>query len=535
MLELIYKYGNYFITQEQNLSFLDLLPEKYTDLQYILEVGLSTDRSTITHYTWTEGNTAQAVKDACFFQNANFMCGAGVPVYVKGLASENRAPAERKKLSAKIHKMLDFFEADIDTDKLMPTIEQYAQDYKTDFFIYLTAGEKTPKELISDKAEQRLADNFYKPYSATKCTCHLCQDTAVVYQKIGYTFFTNDKENYGCTDTFPYLICATCLKKILLAKNKIEDSFTGFWCGTKVMILPHEINQEIFEIFDTLHIAEEQGTKLLRRIRGHEEDLLDALSCESFKAVDILFFIENNSETKLHYHIQDVLPSQFNKLFKTLQRNELQLYSIATYLTQTDKQRMRLLDTLLKSKPYSRHLFFKNIMTEYKKSFVKGYSSFKTIKQIYNVLIDQNCLQGGSMSTSLFTNHHELFEAHPARFASHMEKAWFLLGHLYNYLVYASKEYHNKKESPYEKSLMLNATFNNAFFTKLIALCEQKLVVYGKMSSYIRPLISELSSCFSKGTENIDTYEAKFLFFWGYSERFVKPENTQKQEDNSHE
>jgi len=512
MLELIYKYGEFFKQFETDLSFMKLLQPKYETIRYYLEIDISENKKVTS--VWKDGFNPDIVNKACFFQSANFFMGAGCLVYAKN--------NEEEKIKTKIKNSLAFIECDTSTlDEIYKIIDENVTAYNVDFFVILTKERKTPYELYSPKAEELISNSYYKPHGKKSLTCHLCGKNKILYEKIGYTFFTNDKENYGCTETFPFLICDECLKKILLAKLKIEDYFTGFWCGSRVMVLPHVINDEIVDSFRFYRISDaEADQKLLDRFRENEEDILEFLSNEVFKAVDFIFYNENNSETKINYHIHDALPSQFSKLSKAIKANDLKLKDVFFCFCNTPKERMRIIDILLKSKDYAETIFYTRLLNSYLKSFRGGYTSYTKTLNIYNLFISQECIKGGKINMKSYQNYNDLFNDHPDRFCSNIEKAWFLLGKLYNSLVYYSKDYHDSSESSYQKTLMLNASFDEKFFLKTASLCEQKIMVYGKLNSFVKNMIADLSSFFSLKERAIESYEAKFLFFWGYNQYF---------------
>ena len=144
-----------------------------------------------------------------------------------------------------------------------------------------------------------------------------------------------------------------------------------------------------------------------------------------------------------------------------------------------------------------------------------------------------------------YANYTELFVENPERFGKNIEKAWFLLGRLYNQTEYSSKKYYDKDESALSKNLMLNDKFDEKFFIKLATILENKLKGYEKLTGYVKNIVSDMAQYEAQKEEELDIFEAKYLFFWGYSQWFkgekkiqtddIEIEESEKQNKNNQE
>ncbi|MFR3135296.1 TIGR02556 family CRISPR-associated protein [Intestinibacter bartlettii] len=358
-------------------------------------------------------------KDALIYQQGNGHVGAGIKI--EKYKDKDAAKIKEKKLASS----LEFMEIDKSylDEVWVNIIEEVQKDANQSYFIIITKNNKKPRELFTQKYEQKIKETYL--ISDTKLNkslkqskCHLCGQRKKTYDTAIYKCFTNDKEIYKNTDKYNFSICEDCLLDVLNGRNYINDILKISWIGSEVMFLPHEFNVYIKEIYEEID-NDKHITSLLAQIKEAEEEVLDEIS-KTNCMTDIIFFSDpkSSSEWKITYAIRDVMPSRMSIISRNISKyKKIDAYfclaKIMNYLCYSDgkfdsknKDRMRLLDIIFHGSKYSRELFFNKVMSKYKTKYFESLNNkkatnrkyiIKDIHEIYNFMCNCGCLENSWM------------------------------------------------------------------------------------------------------------------------------------------
>ena len=504
-------------------------------------------------------------KDALIYQQGNGHVGAGIKI--EKYKNKDAIKIKEKKLASS----LEFMEIDKSylDEVWINIIEEVQKDTNQSYFIVITKNNKKPRELFTQKYEQKIKETYLISdtklnKSLKQSNCHLCGQNKKTYDTAIYKCFTNDKEVYKNTDKYNFSICEDCLLDVLNGRNYINDILKISWIGSEVMFLPHEFNIYIKNIYEYID-NNKHITSLLGQIREAEEEVLDEIS-KTNCMTDIIFFSDpkSSSEWKITYAIRDVMPSRMSIISRNISKYKNKkidayfcLAKIMNYLCYSDgkfdsknKDRMRLLDIIFHGSKYSRELFFNKVMSKYKTKYFESLNNkkatnrkyiIKDIHEIYNFMCNCGCLENSWMMINeegeimKYNNISEFFETNKNFFDDDIKKAWFIMGQIYRDTINASKSYYKDKSgdniesdnkgqsyesSHLEKNFFFSRKFDNKTFILFANTCSEKLQKYGTYYSNIKDKMNQAKEYMASSFKKINNDEAKYIFFWGLDTLF---------------
>ena len=504
-------------------------------------------------------------KDALIYQQGNGHVGAGIKI--EKYKNKDAIKIKEKKLASS----LEFMEIDKSylDEVWINIIEEVQKDTNQSYFIVITKNNKKPRELFTQKYEQKIKETYLISdtklnKSLKQSNCHLCGQNKKTYDTAIYKCFTNDKEVYKNTDKYNFSICEDCLLDVLNGRNYINDILKIRWIGSEVMFLPHEFNVYIKEIYEEID-NDKHITSLLAQIKEAEEEVLDEIS-KTNCMTDIIFFSDpkSSSEWKITYAIRDVMPSRMSIISRNISKYKNKkidayfcLAKIMNYLCYSDgkfdsknKDRMRLLDIIFHGSKYSRELFFNKVMSKYKTKYFESLNNkkatnrkyiIKDIHEIYNFMCNCGCLENSWMMINeegeimKYNNISEFFETNKNFFDDDIKKAWFIMGQIYRDTINASKSYYKDKSgdniesdnkgqsyesSHLEKNFFFSRKFDNKTFILFANTCSEKLQKYGAYYSNIKDKMNQAKEYMASSSKKINNDEAKYIFFWGLDTLF---------------
>lgn len=502
-------------------------------------------------------------KDALIYQQGNGHVGAGIKI--EKYKNKDAIKIKEKKLASS----LEFMEIDKSylDEVWINIIEEVQKDINQSYFIVITKNNKKPRELFTQKYEQKIKETYLISdtklnKSLKQSNCHLCGQNKKTYDTAIYKCFTNDKEVYKNTDKYNFSICEDCLLDVLNGRNYINDILKIRWVGSEVMFLPHEFNIYIKNIYEDID-NNKHITSLLGQLREAEKEVLDKIS-KTNCMTDIIFFSDpkSSSEWKITYAIRDVMPSRMSVISRNISKyKKIDAYfclgKIMNYLSYSDgkfdsknKDRMRLLDIIFHGSKYSRELFFNKVMSKYKTKYFEILDNKKAsnrkyiiqdIHEIYNFMCNCGCLEKPWLIINeegkimKYNNASELFETNKKFFNDDIKKAWFIMGQIYRDTINASKSYYKDKSegnialdnkgqsyesSHLEKNFFYSRKFDNKTFILFANTCSEKLQKYGAYYSNIKDKMNQAKEYMASSSKKINNDEAKYIFFWGLDTLF---------------
>ena len=502
-------------------------------------------------------------KDALIYQQGNGHVGAGIKI--EKYKNKDAIKIKEKKLASS----LEFMEIDKSylDEVWINIIEEVQKDINQSYFIVITKNNKKPRELFTQKYEQKIKETYLISdtklnKSLKQSNCHLCGQNKKTYDTAIYKCFTNDKEVYKNTDKYNFSICEDCLLDVLNGRNYINDILKIRWAGSEVMFLPHEFNIYIKNIYEDID-NNKHITSLLGQLREAEKEVLDKIS-KTNCMTDIIFFSDpkSSSEWKITYAIRDVMPSRMSVISRNISKyKKIDAYfclgKIMNYLSYSDgkfdsknKDRMRLLDIIFHGSKYSRELFFNKVMSKYKTKYFEILDNKKAsnrkyiiqdIHEIYNFMCNCGCLEKPWLIINeegkimKYNNASELFETNKKFFNDDIKKAWFIMGQIYRDTINASKSYYKDKRegnialdnkgqsyesSHLEKNFFYSRKFDNKTFILFANTCSEKLQKYGAYYSNIKDKMNQAKEYMASSSKKINNDEAKYIFFWGLDTLF---------------
>ena len=163
-------------------------------------------------------------KDALIYQQGNGHVGAGIKI--EKYKNKDAIKIKEKKLASS----LEFMEIDKSylDEVWINIIEEVQKDINQSYFIVITKNNKKPRELFTQKYEQKIKETYLISdtklnKSLKQSNCHLCGQNKKTYDTAIYKCFTNDKEVYKNTDKYNFSICEDCLLDVLNGRNYIND------------------------------------------------------------------------------------------------------------------------------------------------------------------------------------------------------------------------------------------------------------------------------------------------------------------------
>ena len=504
-------------------------------------------------------------KDALIYQQGNGHVGAGIKI--EKYKDKDATKIKEKKVASSLE-FMEIEKSYLD-EVWVNIIEEVQKDANQSYFIIITKNNKKPRELFTQKYEQKIKETYLISdtklnKSLKQSNCHLCGQNKKTYDTAIYKCFTNDKEVYKNTDKYNFSICEDCLLDVLNGRNYINDILKISWMGSEVMFLPHEFNIYIKNIYEYID-NNKHITSLLGQIREAEEEVLDKIS-KTNCMTDIIFFSDpkSSSEWKITYAIRDVMPSRMSIISRNISKYKNKkidayfcLAKIMNYLCYSDgkfdsknKDRMRLLDIIFHGSKYSRELFFNKVMSKYKTKYFESLNNkkatnrkyiIKDIHEIYNFMCNCGCLENSWMMINeegeimKYNNISEFFETNKNFFDDDIKKAWFIMGQIYRDTINASKSYYKDKSegniafdnkgqsyenSHLEKNFFYSRKFDNKTFILFANTCSEKLQKYGAYYSNIKDKMNQAKEYMASSSKKINNDEAKYIFFWGLDTLF---------------
>jgi len=536
MIEYFVGIGQYAKEKERdmNLIYTMINEVRKQDFDNVFEINIKNNEVESKVKAFYE----DVVKDALFHQKGNFFLGGGL-----------RLDNYNEK---KLKQACDFCEINEKIQaKIKELVEEYINTYNNRAFLLLKINDKSPKELFEEKFLKRMFETGYKLLDGEHI-CHLCGKKGEVFEKFGYSFYTNDKQIYSCIndkDKWGIVVCFDCLTNILFARKYIEEHLSTYWLDCSVMFIPHYFDETVADIYESSQIDNDGSvTSFLQRLRTHENDVISDIG-KTNSLTDIVFYSENptNKSWKIYHAITSVLPSRFTKLAELLKEYDLTFWQIFNIIANvkvigdnpetTLKEKLRFLDAIFHGKKIDRNLFFKRVMAYYKVRFKvdehRKYFVMRSINKVYNFLVDCGCLEKGVKQVD-YKDYHELFADNPQYFDTDEKKAWFILGRVFDYVNYNMKG-SNKSEgsdkTSLEKKFFFARKFNHQDFIYFCNLLEDKAIKYNITTNYFKNMITEAKTYMANSKNQLPYDEAKYLFFWGIDSYFKKSEEDKEMEE----
>ncbi|WP_462272607.1 TIGR02556 family CRISPR-associated protein [Methanohalophilus sp.] len=543
MIETICNIGKTVQNIDEEQDIIDLWQkEENENYDLILEIDVSGDSISVDSRDFEK----KVFRDGLLYTQGNWFVGALV-----------------KKDSYKeknIKKSLDFLDIPEEKyDNIKDTLDQKIEEYKgSNFVILFKKDGKTPVDIAKGKFLEEIEKNGLKKVNYSGY-CQMCNQFAdTLYDSIIYKCYTNDKNIFSNTDGLSYGICYDCLINILAGRKYIHNYLETWWGGSKMLFLPHDYNIDIKEIFENADIGDLEDRSLLKKIRESEDWVMQEIG-KCHTNVDIIFFSSQKSEWKITYHIRDVMPSRFTEIaeFETkyaASGYNLKLWQVLLYLLGGNSKINEIFGTneaknylsdIFHGNKINRRIFFSRAMKKYRHDYYEGYKQISSIHRVYNFLVDCGCLSNGwklvekkkgVYEMAEYETEEQFFEENSEFFDNSVKKAWFLLGHLYNAMIYESKKYKSGDDlqnatSHLEKNFFFGRKFDFKTFVYIANQCSELMYKYGVQNKkYLNNYLSSSKELMGAGNEKIPNDEAKYIFFWGMQQWIGKSKNNIKVE-----
>ena len=551
MINAIRDIGEY-LKNTENIGEEEILKTLVTkingdSIKYIYIINFKNDN---TIETTVEEFYSDITNKALFYQAGNGALGGALRAdfYKEEKDSKKQAEAE-KKFDKKIKTTLDYCNKEEHFNEVKELVHKRIKESGNKFLVVFLDDGKYPIELYREKFLKKMYSTMFNSVKG-KHLCHLCGNKENVFNTTTFKFYTNDKEVYGNIDDNEkcgVVVCKECLNDILVGRDYTENNLTTYWMGKQVMFLPHNFNETVQEIYESNLNIGDNHKKFLDNISYSEEDVLNELG-KGNTETDIIFFEKDGSKTFYIYHtIKSMLPSRFTELANTLKKYNLKLFNVIKFATAikvglkgietTDKERLRMVDSIFSGRKIERNLFFKRAMMVYKYNYINYPEKKETkfmisnIGKCYNFLVDSRCLQGGFDVMSTYADYEELFQNNKEYFSQDEKKAWFLIGRCYNYINYLIKKSNAGEDgkvadrSSLDKNFFFSRKFDFKDYMYFSNLLNKKMNEYRIYNNYLKNMLTEGTEFIVNGSGKLSSDEAKFIFFWGMNSFFKKDGN----------
>ncbi|MCS3901785.1 TIGR02556 family CRISPR-associated protein [Methanococcus voltae] len=581
MLEHIANIGKY---SDESGQLIDLWQKDEKDFDGIIEVAITNGK---VDNILAKQFDKKVWRNMLFYQVGNGFVGSLVKI--EKFKDDKKIIEKLKKKVEKSIKFLDLKFNNNQIDGLMKEIVSQIQDTSKNYVVSFKINDKYPFEIgsLNDKFNLEI-EKTYLNKSKVKKKCHICSKEDIAYNTAVYKCYTNDKCIFSNTeDGESFFMCRDCVINILKGRKFIDNNLKGYWIGNEVMFLPQNVNEDVLEafeefvIYDKSDIERKNPQKLINSIKNNENEVFTSLG--NLKTpLDIIFFDDPkaSSEWKIRYSINGVLPSRFTIISKLEQKymnkkgSELNLWMVINYLIPRDdknkyssNEAKSILNVIFQGNKYSRNLFFAKVMQKYKAEYgkylkkeIKYPPNINDIHRIYNFMVDCGCLSKGwnfayELSNRPFNKENnednnmlyesivkyesinELFDKNKDYFDTDTKKAWFLLGNIYDSIVYYSKKYHNSDKSYLESNFYYGNKFDEKFFQKMLNQCNELMLKYGttiqgkvgleKRITDAKYLMTDKNN---DKNNKLSSDEAKYIFFWGLQQYFGPIKKDEKEE-----
>ncbi|ABR54139.1 CRISPR-associated protein, TM1802 family [Methanococcus vannielii SB] len=550
MIDIISNIGKFSRNNHGEKELIDIWQKPEKDFDSILEVDIDTKNNSIN--VISKEFDKRVFRDSLFYQVGNGHVGSLVKI--EKFKDDQKVI---EKINKKIESSLKFLS--IKTEFVKNISEKVFEKVriapsKAYIVSFLKDGKK-PIDLFLDKFNNEIEKTYLNKTKFTK-ECHICGKSEIIYDTAIYNCYTNDKEIYSNTKGFSFGICKECLLNILHGRDYTRDYLSTYWADSEVMILPHNYDNDIDEIFKGENIGSTHSeSKLINKLKSAEEEIFEEFGRLN-EPVDIVFFEDPkaSSEWKIIYHIRGILPSRF-KLISDLEKkyssenHNFRLRDILNILAggTSSNESKRLLNMIFHGKKYSRSLFFNKVLKSYQKNHfsqkkIPDWRFMANIHSVYNFLVDCNCLNkgwnfksknnGGGYEMTVYATIDEFFEKNNEFFDTNQKKAWFLIGNVYSSLIYYSKKYHDSNVSYLEKNFFFGKKYDYKTFIYFTNKCSDLIIKYksgGALNSgySLNSLLIMAKEYIGTGKNLPTADEAKYIFFWGMQQRIGKKEKNE--------
>ncbi|MGV8146962.1 MAG: TIGR02556 family CRISPR-associated protein [Alkaliphilus sp.] len=546
MIEIIRNIGKEvrYLKGEEQLVDLWLKDEKAFD--YILTINLKRNLEDVNAFP--RAFEKKIFKNSLFYQQGNAFVGAAIKIEKIKLDGKDRTESIRK-LGDKVSKVFKFIEINNDVlEELVVKliVEEAEEAVGKSFIVEIKDEGRVALETHVDKFNS-FVENTCLSKQKKGSQCHICGANEVLFNTVLYNCFTNDKEVYTNTEGLSYAICRECLMDMLHARKYVNQYLKAFWIGSEVMFLPHAFNEDVASIFEDVVIDEsDTSKKFIERISRNEAEVLYGIG-KGDSTTDIIFFKDpkSSSEWKIEYQIRSVMPSRFTEISILLKKysyfvsgHPFSLWTIVNYLCDDNnksKESKRLLDVIFTKRKYSTNILYRKLMTQYKKRYFEGKKNMTDIHRVINFMYDCGCIEngwkmyeeeGGSWTMVSYRTIDEVFEKNTDYFDSNEKKAWFVLGRLYDNMIYQSKNYKkgdgekaSEMESHLEKSFFFGRKYDYKTFIYFVNKCNDLMVKYGvRGKTYLKKMSTDAQYLMKDKEHNVSNDEAKYVFFWGMNQ-----------------
>lgn len=573
--------------EEKTVAELWIKDNKPMDLVLVIDIK---DNEELDFYVKEFEDNAYI--QSLFYQQGNDLRkGSGITIHNTKKLFDEKNLSEIKSLQRKLKYSLEFLE--LNEEKFFEKckqiiLDEVSKDISKKYLVMFTKNKKTPYELYREKFENQIKKlwktNEKLSNSVTETTCQSCNKRGKGYDTAIFKCYNNDKEAYSNIyndigeNVFAYNLCEDCIRVLLNGKQYISDNMSIKWLDSDVMFIPHELTPLTRQVYETgLSSSKEIGDSdyasdvLLKSMYKNECNVFEEIS-KVDTMTDIIFYKAKNSEWKIIYSIQGVMPSRFGQFGKVLSKYEqvinhnnkkeyLYLGEMLEYIPgeNSSGEKIKIIDLLLHGRKYSKSIFYHSVLSKYKEVYIESLKddkqylrqvAIRKINKIYNIFAELGCfdntleivkeLEGGGYKMIKYKNREELFDKNKDFFDSDVKKAWFMLGELYNKAIYESKKYYknkdddkkNNKISHLESGFIFYQKFDYSTFIKIANKCKEQFIKYKKSNAYTS-IFNEMRELISNNPKKITQDEAKYIFFWGMESFFTDYTKKNKEDEDN--
>ncbi len=406
------------------------------------------------------------------------------------------------------------------------------------------------QKVLRNKAREKYYRRHGKKALGHDQQCFVCQQKrAEVYGFVNtYNFYTVDKPGFVSggfkqKDAWKnYPVCFQCATNLELGKKYLYENLRFNFYGFQYLLIPKFFNDKVMA--DALEALEDifghRAAEMIRagfeeryitRLTSAEEEIFDLIKEEKDNvSFDLLFFREKQAAFNILLHIEDILPSRFNKLFAVKARldaidifrkeisrkdgkrllffNFKVLRDFFPYVSKTrsyDEHFLELVGKIFSLRPIDYHFIIKAIARKIRSRFVKNENTKIDCLAGYlllNYLADLKLLSKGgvlmevqpieelkagfgSPETGISEKIGLFFKVHSGFFDSADKKACFLVGLLVQKLL--NIQWHDKNATPFRSKLQ-GLRLTEPLLKQLYYKAQSKLEDYKK--NYYRELES---------------------------------------------
>lgn len=448
------------------------------------------------------------------------------------------------------------------------------------------------QKALRNKAREKYYKQYGKKALGHDQRCFVCQqERAEVYGFVNtYNFYTVDKPGFVSggfkqKDAWKnYPVCFQCATSLELGKKYLHEHLRFNFYGFQYLLIPKFFNDKVMaDALEALEdIFEHRAAEMIRagfeekyitRLTSAEEEIFDLIKEEKDNvSFDLLFFREKQSAFNILLHIEDILPSRFNKLFavkakldaidifrKEISRKDGKrllffnfkvLRDFFSYVSKTrsyDKHFLELVGKIFSLKPIDYHFIIKAITRKLRSRFVKNeYTKIDCLAGylLLNYLADLKVLSKGgilmevqpieelkagfgSPETGISEKISLFFEAHSGFFDNAEKKACFLVGLLVQKLL--NIQWHDKNVTPFRSKLQ-GLRLTESLVKRISTEAQNKLEEYKK--NYYRELESIIAQYMVASGPKWHLTNDEISFYFTMGMNLADLFKTQKEDDD---